>query len=76
MEDFPGAGRDSLAPAIISAFETLDVGGLIVNDVPTYRADSMPCGGMQDAGLGREGFRFAIQELTESKVLVMKGVGG
>jgi len=59
------------APAIFGAFETLEVGGIIVNDVPTYRADTMPYGGMKDSGLGREGVRFAIQEFTESKVLVM-----
>ncbi len=59
------------ARAIFRAFETLDVGGLIVNDVPTYRADVMPYGGTKDSGMGREGVRFAIQEMTEPRVLVL-----
>src|SRR5262249_45338489 len=60
---------------IETAFETLEVGGLMVNDVPTYRADSMPYGGTKDSGLGREGVRFAIQEFTEPKVLVVNSAG-
>ena len=56
---------------IHNAFESLDVGGLMVNDVPTYRADPMPYGGTKDSGIGREGVRYAIQELTEPRVLVM-----
>ncbi len=54
------------------AFERLPVGSLIVNDVPTYRADVAPYGGMRDSGLGREGVRWAIEEYTERKTLVMK----
>ena len=57
--------------AAVTAFDSLDVGGLIVNDVPTYRADTMPYGGTKDSGIGREGVRYAIQELTEPKVLVV-----
>jgi acyl-CoA reductase-like NAD-dependent aldehyde dehydrogenase len=56
---------------IQTAFDELQVGGLIVNDVPTYRADSMPYGGAKDSGIGREGVRYAIQELTEPRVLVL-----
>ncbi|MBI3933965.1 MAG: aldehyde dehydrogenase family protein, partial [Acidobacteria bacterium] len=56
------------------AFESLDVGGLIVNDVPTYRADAMPYGGTKDSGIGREGVRYAIQELTETRVLVLNSM--
>jgi acyl-CoA reductase-like NAD-dependent aldehyde dehydrogenase len=52
------------------AFERLHVGALIVNDVPTFRVDSMPYGGTRDSGLGREGVRFAIEEMTERKLLV------
>lgn len=62
------------ARAIFGAFETLEVGGIIVNDVPTYRADPMPYGGTKDSGLGREGVRFAIQELTEPRVLVINPI--
>jgi acyl-CoA reductase-like NAD-dependent aldehyde dehydrogenase len=55
---------------IQSAFKKLHVGALIVNDVPTFRVDSMPYGGTRDSGIGREGVRFAIEEMTERKLLV------
>ncbi len=51
------------------AAERLDVGGVIINDVPTYRVDQMPYGGMKDSGIGREGLRYAIQEMTEEKLV-------
>jgi glyceraldehyde-3-phosphate dehydrogenase (NADP+) len=57
------------------AFEILDVGGVIINDVPTYRADHMPYGGVKDSGLGREGVRFAIEDMTELKLMVVAGPG-
>ncbi len=53
------------------AFEELQVGGVIVNDVPTYRIDNMPYGGVKDSGLGREGLRWAIEDMTEVRILVM-----
>jgi acyl-CoA reductase-like NAD-dependent aldehyde dehydrogenase len=53
------------------AFEELEVGGVIVNDVPTYRIDNMPYGGVKDSGLGREGVRWTMDELTELKLLVL-----
>lgn len=53
------------------AFSDLEVGGVIVNDVPTYRVDHMPYGGSKDSGMGREGVRYAIQEMTETKILVL-----
>ncbi len=59
------------AKLIFQAYEALDVGGLIVGDVPTFRIDHMPYGGVKDSGLGREGVRYAIEELTDRKVLVM-----
>ena len=54
----------------------IEVGGVMINDVPTYRADQMPYGGVKQSGLGREGPRFAIEELTEIKVITfdMKNV--
>ena len=55
------------------AFEELHVGGVIVNDAPTYRVDNMPFGGVKDSGLGREGLRWAIEEMTEPRLLVMAG---
>jgi acyl-CoA reductase-like NAD-dependent aldehyde dehydrogenase len=59
------------AVLIQSAFETLDVGALIVGDVPTFRVDQMPYGGVKDSGLGREGLRYSIEDMTERKLLVM-----
>ena len=54
-----------------AAFDHLEVGGVIVNDVPTYRIDHMPYGGVKDSGLGREGVRWSIDEMTEIKLLVL-----
>jgi len=54
-----------------SGYDELEVGGLIAGDVPTFRIDHMPYGGIKDSGLGREGLRDAIQEMTEPKLLVM-----
>jgi glyceraldehyde-3-phosphate dehydrogenase (NADP+) len=56
---------------IFQAFERLEVGGVIVGDVPTYRIDPMPYGGTKHSGLGREGVRYAMEEMTEMKLLVM-----
>ena len=53
------------------AFGELEVGGVIVNDVPTYRADHMPYGGVKDSGLGREGVRFAMDDMTEIRIMVL-----
>lgn len=58
------------AKEIDYAFEHLDVGGVIINDVPTFRADHMPYGGIKDSGLGREGVKYAIMDMMESKILV------
>ena len=56
---------------IWKAFQVLDVGGLIVNDVPTFRAEHMPYGGIKDSGVGREGIRYAMEEMSEGKILVL-----
>jgi len=53
------------------AFRVLEVGGVIINDVPTYRADHMPYGGVKESGLGREGLKYAVEEMTELKTLVL-----
>jgi acyl-CoA reductase-like NAD-dependent aldehyde dehydrogenase len=53
----------------------LEVGGVIVGDVPSYRADQMPYGGTKDSGTGREGVRAAMDDLTEPRVLVLTGLG-
>ncbi|MGZ6293062.1 MAG: aldehyde dehydrogenase family protein [Syntrophales bacterium] len=52
------------------AFTNLEVGGVIVNDVPTFRVDHMPYGGIKDSGLGREGLKYAILDMMEAKILV------
>ena len=57
---------------VFQAYEELEVGGLMVNEVPTYRIDPMPYGGVKDSGLGREGVRYAIEEMTELKLLAIK----
>jgi glyceraldehyde-3-phosphate dehydrogenase (NADP+) len=54
-----------------TAFEELEVGGVIVNDVPTYRIDHMPYGGSKDSGQGREGVRYAIEDMTEVRIMVL-----
>ena len=56
---------------IFRAFEEIQVGGLMANDVPTFRADQMPYGGTKDSGTGREGLRYSIEEMTERKLLVL-----
>ncbi|RLE04287.1 MAG: aldehyde dehydrogenase [Candidatus Aminicenantes bacterium] len=53
------------------AFEKLDVGGVIINDIPTFRVDHMPYGGVKESGFGREGLRYAIEEMTELKLMVV-----
>jgi glyceraldehyde-3-phosphate dehydrogenase (NADP+) len=60
---------------VAEAFARLRVGGLVVNDAPTFRVDSMPYGGTRDSGLGREGVRFAIEEMTERKLLIVREGG-
>ncbi len=59
------------AKLLFTAYEELEVGGLIAGDVPAFRIDHMPYGGIKESGLGREGLRYAIEEMTEPKLLVM-----
>jgi acyl-CoA reductase-like NAD-dependent aldehyde dehydrogenase len=56
----------------LRAWNDLEVGGVIINEVPSWRVDHMPYGGVKDSGLGREGIRFAIEDLTELKLLVIR----
>lgn len=56
---------------IFRAFRELEVGGLIINDVSSYRMDSMPYGGVKDSGFGREGVRYAMEEMTELKLMAV-----
>jgi acyl-CoA reductase-like NAD-dependent aldehyde dehydrogenase len=57
---------------ILDAWDDLDVGGVVVNDVPSYRVDNMPYGGVKDSGIGREGVRFAMEDMTEIRNLVIR----
>ncbi|MGZ9583145.1 aldehyde dehydrogenase family protein [Paenibacillus marinisediminis] len=54
------------------AAEQLDVGGVMINDYPTFRVDNMPYGGVKESGFGREGIRYAIEEMTELKLIAIK----
>lgn len=60
---------------IFLAYNELEVGGVIVNDIPTYRIDQMPYGGVKMSGFGREGIRYAIEEMTELKLLAINTQG-
>jgi len=62
------------AGRILTAYRELEVGSLIVGDTPSWRLDPMPFGGVKESGLGREGIRSAIQEMTEPRMLVMTGL--
>ena len=57
--------------SIFRAYHALDVGTVLANEIPTFRADHMPYGGMKDSGLGREGVKYTIQELSDQKLLVL-----
>ncbi|MDZ7895110.1 MAG: aldehyde dehydrogenase family protein [Sphingobium sp.] len=57
---------------MFDAWDHLDVGGVVINDVPSYRVDNMPYGGVKDSGLGREGIRFAMEDMTEIRNLVIR----
>jgi acyl-CoA reductase-like NAD-dependent aldehyde dehydrogenase len=59
------------AVLIQTAFDELEVGGVMIGDVPSFRVDQMPYGGVKDSGLGREGLRYSIEDMTERKLLVM-----
>jgi glyceraldehyde-3-phosphate dehydrogenase (NADP+) len=69
-----GIFTNDLANAF-DAFDELEVGGVILNDIPTYRIDHMPYGGVKDSGLGREGLRYAIEDMTEIRILVVAQPG-
>jgi acyl-CoA reductase-like NAD-dependent aldehyde dehydrogenase len=57
---------------MFDAWDRLDVGGVVINDVPSYRVDNMPYGGVKDSGLGREGIKFAMEDMTEIRNLVIR----
>jgi acyl-CoA reductase-like NAD-dependent aldehyde dehydrogenase len=54
------------------AWDVLDVGGVVIGDVPSWRVDNMPYGGVKESGLGREGIRYAIEDMTEIRLMVLR----
>jgi acyl-CoA reductase-like NAD-dependent aldehyde dehydrogenase len=56
---------------VFQAYDALEVGGVIINDIPTFRVDHMPYGGIKESGFGREGVRYAMEEMTELKLLAV-----
>jgi acyl-CoA reductase-like NAD-dependent aldehyde dehydrogenase len=56
------------------AHAELEVGGVIIGDVPSYRADQMPYGGVKESGVGREGLKFAMEDFTDIRVMVLAGL--
>lgn len=76
------AGRFGLQAGIFTndvahamqAYRELDYGGVLINDIPTFRVDNFPYGGTKDSGFGREGVRYAMEEMSEPKVLIMRGL--
>jgi acyl-CoA reductase-like NAD-dependent aldehyde dehydrogenase len=54
------------------AWNRLEVGGVLVNEAPSWRVDHMPYGGVKDSGLGREGVRFAMEDMTEIRMFVLR----
>jgi acyl-CoA reductase-like NAD-dependent aldehyde dehydrogenase len=68
-----GVFTNDLAHAM-RAWDRIETGGVIVNDVPSFRVDNMPYGGVKLSGLGREGIRYAIEDMTERRLMVMRGV--
>ncbi len=65
-----GVFTNSLKNAF-TAFESLEVGGVIINDVPAYRVDHMPYGGVKMSGFGREGVKYTIEEMTEIRLMAL-----
>jgi acyl-CoA reductase-like NAD-dependent aldehyde dehydrogenase len=61
---------------VMQAFSDMEVGGVMVNDIPTFRVDQMPYGGAKGSGIGREGPRFAIEEMSALRLLVINPAGG
>ncbi|WP_296405306.1 aldehyde dehydrogenase family protein [Psychrobacter sp.] len=56
----------------MQAWDTIEAGGVIINDVPTFRVDNMPYGGVKDSGFGREGIKYAMEDMTELRLMVVR----
>ncbi|HEY6986047.1 MAG TPA: aldehyde dehydrogenase family protein, partial [Rhodanobacteraceae bacterium] len=68
-----GIFTNDLAHAM-RAWDRIEAGGIVVNDVPSFRVDNMPYGGIKLSGLGREGIRYAIEDMTERRLMVLRDV--
>jgi acyl-CoA reductase-like NAD-dependent aldehyde dehydrogenase len=55
------------------AWDVLEVGGVVIGDVPSWRVDNMPYGGVKESGIGREGVKFAMEDMTEIRMMVVRG---
>lgn len=64
-----GIYTDNIHTAL-NAVEKLQVGGVLINDIPTFRVDNMPYGGVKESGMGREGIKYAVEEMTEQKLVI------
>ncbi|MFT7173564.1 MAG: acyl-CoA reductase-like NAD-dependent aldehyde dehydrogenase, partial [Paracoccaceae bacterium] len=58
------------------AWDELEVGGVLINEIPSWRVDNLPYGGVKDSGLGREGIRYAIEDMTEIRALIFRDSPG
>ena len=56
----------------MKAWDELEVGGVVIGDIPSWRADEMPYGGVKDSGFGREGIRWSMEEMTEPRLMVIR----
>lgn len=56
------------------AWDTLEVGGVVIGDVPSWRSDQMPYGGVKNSGTGREGVRFAVEDMTELRSMIVRKI--
>jgi glyceraldehyde-3-phosphate dehydrogenase (NADP+) len=65
-----GVFTNNLERALV-AFEEIEAGGVMINDIPSYRIDHMPYGGVKDSGLGREGLRYSIEDMTEPRLMMI-----
>ncbi|RKJ67871.1 aldehyde dehydrogenase family protein, partial [Butyricicoccus sp. 1XD8-22] len=62
----------NVLPDALKAADELEAGAIVINDIPTFRVDNMPYGGMKNSGYGREGIKYAIQEMTDLKFITIK----
>jgi tripartite-type tricarboxylate transporter receptor subunit TctC len=72
LEIWNAVAAPNSLPKALQAFEELEVGGVLINQVPTFRVENMPYGGVKESGFGREGLRYAMEEMTEPRSLILR----